>query len=347
MPAHRQFDGVIETTNTVGAGDRVLAGAKLGFQTVLAAGAVDGDVIPFSIRAGAEWEDGLYRYNAGANSLTPVKIEASSNAGAAVAFSAGVKDVVCGPLARHIQWPLGAIPETIAASTLMRINVLRSALTLTARGYCSKITDISGNGRDSDLNTTNPPKLVHSGFNSLPALFFDGGQRHTFSTVPSLGSPLACTLWGIGSAWGAPSGNSHIYNWAGNPIGFSATTSLEFMYNGTLPGAHPDSQGIVQEHTGVVLLGYPVFFIHIYNGAASVNNVNGSRQTGFNPGTVATGSTNKFTIGSDASGAPNASAGSYNRMLLHEFGVANRAISAAEETQLAMALRAIGRLFTP
>jgi hypothetical protein len=344
MAANRHFDGVIETTNTVGNGDRVLAGAKVGFRTLAAAGAADGDIVPLSIRGGAEWEDGFYRYNLAANSVTPVRIEASSNAGAKVVFSAGVKDVVCGPLSRHISWPLGAIPETIAPS--LRINCLLSALTLNARGYCTKITDISGNGRDSATNTTNPPKFVHSAFNGLPALFFNGAQRHTFAGMPTIASPLALTVWGIGSAWGIASGNSHIYNYRGNPIGFSATTSLEFIYNGTLPAAHPDSQAIVQEHRPDGMLGHPVFFIHIYNGAASINNVNGSRHTGLNPNNIASGSTNDFAIGSDCSAPANTNAASYNRMLLHEFGVVSRAITATEETQLALALRGLGRMLT-
>lgn len=350
MATSRHLDGVQETTNTVGNGDRVLAGAKLGYRSVAAAGAVDGDILPFAIRGGAEWEAGLYRYNSSANSLTPVQITASSNAGAKVAFSAGSKDVFCGPLADHIPWALGAIPETInsgGGGLLLRLNMLKSALVLSSKSYVQKINDISGAGNHSDLNTTNPPKLVHYAMNGLPGMFFNGAHRHTFSTIPGIGSPLAMTVWGIGTAWGAPSGNSHCYNYKGNPIGFDTITSLGYMYNGTLPANHPEAQSIAQDHRPDGLLAHAMFFIHIYNGAASINNVHGSRQTGFNPGTGATGTTNYFTIGSDASGGISAGAASWNRMILHEFGLVNRAISATEETQLAIALRALGRMYSP
>lgn len=83
------FDRVKETTTTTGTGAITLAGAASGFRafsSVLAAG----DLCYYAIVGGTEWETGLGTYN---TTLTRTTVYASSNAGAAVNFSAGTKDV--------------------------------------------------------------------------------------------------------------------------------------------------------------------------------------------------------------------------------------------------------------
>lgn len=97
--AHIIEDRIAETATTTGTGDFTVAGAIIGFlafSAVMAVSdtcyymieAVDGSGIPTG-----EWETGLGTYSA-ANTITRTVVDRSSNANAAVAFSAGTKRVV-------------------------------------------------------------------------------------------------------------------------------------------------------------------------------------------------------------------------------------------------------------
>jgi hypothetical protein len=103
----RIFDRIRETTTTTGTGDITLAGAATQFRAFSAVFTV-GDVnIPYAIagQSGSEWEVGLGTYSA-TNTLRRDLVLASSNAGAAVNFSAGTKDVWVNADATQLK-PLG------------------------------------------------------------------------------------------------------------------------------------------------------------------------------------------------------------------------------------------------
>lgn len=89
-------DRVKDTSTTTGTGDFTLAGsAPTGYQTFSAAFAVN-DLVVYCIQlqSGSEWEVGKGTLT-GATTLARTTVLASSNAGAAVNFSAGTKDVFC------------------------------------------------------------------------------------------------------------------------------------------------------------------------------------------------------------------------------------------------------------
>jgi hypothetical protein len=87
------FDRVKETTTTTGAGTVTLAGAAAGYQSFAAVG--DGNTCFYCIahQSASEWETGIGTYTASGTTLARTTVLASSNAGAAVNFSAGTKDV--------------------------------------------------------------------------------------------------------------------------------------------------------------------------------------------------------------------------------------------------------------
>jgi len=106
-------DRVKETTTTTGNGSVSLSGAAAGFQTFLSAfGNAVVTNIPYCIAAGAEFEVGRATFNGPALTLARDTVEASSNAGNLVVFSAGTKDVFCTMTALAA---LGA--DTAAATT--------------------------------------------------------------------------------------------------------------------------------------------------------------------------------------------------------------------------------------
>ena len=87
------FDRVKESSNTVGTGTVVLAGAQLGYQSFAVVG--DGNTTYYTIagQTTADWEVGIGTYYTGNTSLARTTILASSNANAAVALLPGTKDV--------------------------------------------------------------------------------------------------------------------------------------------------------------------------------------------------------------------------------------------------------------
>ena len=86
-------DRVKETTTTTGTGSVTLAGAATGFQT-FSSGVGVGNTMYYCIagQGTSEWEVGMGTLSA-STTLARTKIFASSNAGSAVTFSAGTKDV--------------------------------------------------------------------------------------------------------------------------------------------------------------------------------------------------------------------------------------------------------------
>lgn len=322
------FDNVAETSASTGAGDLVFTGAIAGNRT-FASVCADQDQFTYGIHdlaGGSYFESGIGRYNSAANSLTRLEIISSSNAGAAVVLPAGTKNIVLTVSQRQVR-RVGAYPFTAAADGLMlRWNAKYSRTDIDTAQYVTKMYDISGNARHSDTNASNGPRWLPRGMlGGHAGVYFNGTKRMTFSALPGLGAPLACTILFIGKDFQILTGNSHLYNWGGNPIGFGTTTNLDYMYNGTLPTAHFSSNESRNAIPGDYALGYPIVGIHVYNGAASVQSLNGREETK-SPGTAATGATNSFTLGSDSGTSP----ASWSKMMLWEIAVLSQAISAAK-----------------
>lgn len=96
-------DRVKETTTTTGTGTVTLAGAVAQFRSFASAFA-DGNVVQYAIigQTGTEWEVGNGTLGASGTTLARTTVLASSNAGAAVNFSVGTKDVFATITAAHL-----------------------------------------------------------------------------------------------------------------------------------------------------------------------------------------------------------------------------------------------------
>jgi hypothetical protein len=86
-------DRVKETTTTTGTGAVTLAGAVSGFQAFSVVG--DGNACYYTIadQTGTNWEVGIGTYTSVGTSLSRDTVISSSNAGSAVTFGTGTKDV--------------------------------------------------------------------------------------------------------------------------------------------------------------------------------------------------------------------------------------------------------------
>ena len=86
-------DRVKETSTTTGTGTFTLAGASTGFQAFSVIG--DGNTTYYTITDGTDWEVGIGTYTSSGTTLSRDTILESSNAGSAVNWGAGSKDVFC------------------------------------------------------------------------------------------------------------------------------------------------------------------------------------------------------------------------------------------------------------
>ena len=84
-------DRVKETSTTTGTGTFTLAGASTGFQAFSVIG--DGNPTYYTITDGTDWEVGIGTYTSSGTTLSRDTILESSNAGSAVNWGAGSKDV--------------------------------------------------------------------------------------------------------------------------------------------------------------------------------------------------------------------------------------------------------------
>jgi hypothetical protein len=86
-------DRVKETTTTTGTGTITLLGASTGYQSFAAVGNANTTYYTIAGQTTSEWEVGIGTYTASGTTLSRDTILSSSNAGSAVTFSAGTKDV--------------------------------------------------------------------------------------------------------------------------------------------------------------------------------------------------------------------------------------------------------------
>lgn len=95
---------VKETTTTTGTGNVTLAGAASGY-LAFSAVCANNDTCLYTIAGGAEWEVGIGTYVSATPALARTTVLASSNAGAAVNFSSGTKDVFIAEIAERFSLP--------------------------------------------------------------------------------------------------------------------------------------------------------------------------------------------------------------------------------------------------
>ena len=115
--AYKVADRVKETTVVTGTGPATLLGAASGYRSFASQLSI-GDTCAYAIvnANASEWEVGIGTYSA-ANTLTRTTVHASTNANAAVVFTAGTKDVFLSPTAETV---LSDVTSTDGTVTLTK-----------------------------------------------------------------------------------------------------------------------------------------------------------------------------------------------------------------------------------
>jgi hypothetical protein len=102
-------DRIRETSTTTGTGSYTLAGAVSGFRTF--SSGIGANSCTYNVTMGSQWEIGLGTVSG--STLTRDTILASSNAGAAVNWTAGTKDIRCDVSATTLNPMIGAAPTDL------------------------------------------------------------------------------------------------------------------------------------------------------------------------------------------------------------------------------------------
>ena len=143
-------DRVKERTTTTGTGTVTLTGAATGFQSFSAIGNANTTYYAIVSQTGTEWEVGLGTYTSSGTTLARTTVIASSNAGSAVNFSAGTKDVfVTYPSGRAVlansSLTSGRVPYATTSGFLTdSANLTFSGTILTAAGFAGPINGTVG-----------------------------------------------------------------------------------------------------------------------------------------------------------------------------------------------------------
>ncbi len=182
--AHRTGDRIQETTTTTGTGALTLAGASSGYQA-FSSKCANGDTCHYAVfSAGTEWEVGLGTWGTG-SILTRTTVIASSNAGAAVNFSAGTKTVVLtGPADRVLQLDDQLVFNLPNATVAVPVAPASNNLKMFARNIGGRMLPkiIGPSGIDTALQT---------------ALF----QNRILMYVPSTSTTGTGSGTGLGPVW--------------------------------------------------------------------------------------------------------------------------------------------------
>lgn len=147
------YDRVKETTTTTGTGSVTLLGAALGYQSFAVVGNTNTTYYCIAGQSTNEWEVGIGTYSTVGPILARTTVISSSNAGSAVNFSAGTKDVfVAYPASTIVNTALGTAANATAATTASTANA-----TNTANNYQVNSLGVgtAGSGTTGEIRATN------------------------------------------------------------------------------------------------------------------------------------------------------------------------------------------------
>ena len=181
-------DRVKETTIVVGTGAATLLGSSIGFQPFSVVGNGNTTYYCISDQFGSNWEVGIGTYSSSGNTLARTTVLASSNGGALVVFTAGVKDVFVTYPAEKGVW-LDASNNAIGLGTPAAF--VGTNITGTASGLTAGNVTTNANLTGAVTSTGNATSLGSFTSLQLATALTDetGSGSAVFATSPTLANP--------------------------------------------------------------------------------------------------------------------------------------------------------------
>ena len=246
-------DRVKETTIVVGTGAATLLGSSIGFQPFSVVGNGNTTYYCISDQFGSNWEVGIGTYSSSGNTLARTTVLASSNAGALVVFTTGVKDVFVTYPAEKGVW-LDASNNAIGLGTpaaFVGTNITGTASGLTAGNVTTNANltgAITSTGNATSLGSFTSLQLATALTNET------GTGSAVFSDNASLLNPTYTgTL--TGSTGILNIGSGQVYKDASGKVGINVTpaagTNAKLQITGlatnatTLATAYSDASLVV------------------------------------------------------------------------------------------------------
>ena len=182
------LDRAKETTTVVGTGTATLLGAVTSYQSL--AGVGNGNTTYYCIvdQVGANWEVGIGTYSSSGTTLARTTVLASSNAGALVVFTTGVKDVFVTYPSEKGVW-LDASNNAIGLGTPAAF--VGTNITGTASGLTAGNVTTNANLTGAVTSTGNATSLGSFTSLQLATALTDetGSGSAVFATSPTLANP--------------------------------------------------------------------------------------------------------------------------------------------------------------
>lgn len=242
--AIKYFDGIEDTTTTTGTGAITVSGTAPALCQTFSARLSVNDTFYYRIEGTTEWESGIGTYSA-ANQITRTTVLASSNADAAVNFSAGTKTVKLVVDAEYFRTnPVGDVQEFTASGTWTK-----PAGANFVRVLCIGAGGGGGSGRRGAASSNRSGGAGGAG----------GSLTITTYKASDLPSSVTVTLGAGGTGGAATTADStdgNVGNAGGNTLfDYTAgvkTTALDYKASGGSGGAG----GVNATGTGAVVSNY-------------------------------------------------------------------------------------------
>ena len=258
--AHITADRVRQISTSTGTGTFVLSSSITGFRTFASVLAVS-DTFWYAIASfpGSEWEVGLGTYSA-ANTITRTTVLASSNAGAAVVFSTGDKEVfITAAASKFLQQDSTGSYGNFTAGTITAAltgnastaTALATSRTLWGQGFTgaanvtgslTSVGDITGTGAVTLTATAGTLAFAATGANSITAST-NGATRLTIDSAGNVtpGVTNTQTLGAVGDVWS----NVHATTFTGTGLSITGTSVLASGRFRTWTSADTDIDGLI------------------------------------------------------------------------------------------------------
>lgn len=180
-------DRVRETSTTTGTGTLTLGGAVAGYQT-FSSGIGNGNTCYYAITLDSDWEVGIGTYTASGTTLSRDTVLASSNAGSAVNFGAGTKDVFA-------TYPAGrAVYKESGGNVILDVNSTSAALRITQTGSGNALVVEDSTSPDSTPFVVDASGRVITGGTAAYAINTIAGRIQSQSSSVFDGG-FSSTLW--------------------------------------------------------------------------------------------------------------------------------------------------------